>query len=275
MEADMTNEVNHKSLFLYIKIYFRIVAQDIKSKMSYRADFFISTFGIIFTNVLGFLAFWIVFQNFPSIAGWNFYEILFMYGFSLIALTPNQCMFDNNWSLRTYVYDGSFIKYYFRPVNLYFYYMSEVFDIKGLGQCAFGIVMLCISWSKLAIPVNAVNIIGLVIGLASASLFIIAIMNVAAASCFFIINSGYVMVTTFKFMDYIRYPAVIYNTVFRFLFTFVIPIAFGAYYPTVFLLRPQSVPLLTYLSPVLAVVYFYFSYKLWMLGARKYNGTGN
>lgn len=271
----MTSAVTRKSIFFYIKIYFCIIAQDIKSKMSYRADFFISTIGIIFTNVLGFLAFWIVFQNFPSIAGWNFYEILFMYGFSLIALTPNQCMFDNNWSLRNYVYDGRFIKYYFRPVNIYFYYMSEVFDIKGLGQCAFGIVLLCISWSKLCIPVTAVTIIALVIGLVSASLFIIAIMNFAAATCFFIINSGYIMVTTFKFMDYIRYPALIYNTLFRILFTFIIPIAFGAYYPTVFLLRPQSVPLLTYLSPVLAVAYFYASYKFWMFGARKYNGTGN
>ncbi|MCK9171830.1 MAG: ABC-2 family transporter protein, partial [Treponema sp.] len=152
MTKDRTIPVpSKKGLLFYIRIYFRIISQDIKSKMSYRADFFISTLGILFTNVLGFLAFWIVFQNFPTIGGWSYYEILFMYGFSLIALTLNQCMFDNNGSLTMYVYDGSFIKYYFRPVNLFFYYMSEVFDIKGLGQCCFGIVLLCYSWTTSAI----------------------------------------------------------------------------------------------------------------------------
>ena len=53
----------------------------------YRADFIISTIGMIFTNISGFVSFWIVFRNFPSIAGWNYYEILFLYGFSLISLT--------------------------------------------------------------------------------------------------------------------------------------------------------------------------------------------
>ena len=64
------------------------------------------------------------------------------YGFSLVAITPVQCFFDNNWSLRMYVRDGDFIKYYFRPINMFFYFQSEVFDIKGLGQLAFGIATI-------------------------------------------------------------------------------------------------------------------------------------
>ena len=128
-----------KNLRFYIRIYFKILAQDLKSKMSYRADFIISTIGMIFTNISGFVSFWILFRNFPSVGGWGYYEMLFLYGFSLISLTPVQCFFDNNWSLRQYVYSGDFIKYCFRPINLFFYYQSEVFDIKGLGQLAFGI----------------------------------------------------------------------------------------------------------------------------------------
>ena len=34
-----------KNLRFYIRIYFKILAQDLKSKMSYRADFIISTIG--------------------------------------------------------------------------------------------------------------------------------------------------------------------------------------------------------------------------------------
>ena len=140
-----------KGLGFYLRIYRKILAQDIKSKMSYRADFIISTIGMICTNVAGFISFWILFRNFPSVNGWNYYEMLFLYGFSLIALTPVQCLFDNNWSLRIYVYSGDFIKYCFRPINLFFYYQSEVFDIKGLGQLAFGIGTLAYAWTKIGL----------------------------------------------------------------------------------------------------------------------------
>ncbi len=58
--------MKRKGLRFYLHIYFRILAQDLKSKMSYRADFIISTFGMIFTNIAGFISFWIMFRNFPS-----------------------------------------------------------------------------------------------------------------------------------------------------------------------------------------------------------------
>ena len=61
-----------KGLGFYLRIYFKILAQDIKSKMSYRADFIISTIGMIFTNIAGFVSFWIMFRSFPSINGWGY-----------------------------------------------------------------------------------------------------------------------------------------------------------------------------------------------------------
>ena len=96
--------MKRKGLRFYLRIYLKILAQDIKSKMSYRADFIISTIGMICTNIAGFISFWILFSRFPSINGWGYYEILFLYGFSLVSLTPVQCLFDNNWNLRQNVY---------------------------------------------------------------------------------------------------------------------------------------------------------------------------
>ena len=56
--------------------------------MSYRADFVILNIGMIVSNRVGVVTFYILFQNFPSINGWTIYEMLFLYGFSLVALTP-------------------------------------------------------------------------------------------------------------------------------------------------------------------------------------------
>ena len=40
-----------RGLGFYLRIYSKILVQDIKSKMSYRADFIISTIGMICTNI--------------------------------------------------------------------------------------------------------------------------------------------------------------------------------------------------------------------------------
>lgn len=267
--------MKRKGLGFYLKIYGKILAQDLKSKMSYRADFIISTIGMIFTNIAGFVSFWILFRNFPSINGWSYYEILFLYGFSLVSLTPVQCLLDNNWSLRMYVYSGDFIKYCFRPINLFFYYQSEVFDIKGLGQLAFGIGTLIYSWIKLGLGFTPLMLLKTIVFLITASLIMMALQNAAAATCFRIQNSFYLLELTLKFKDYAKYPVTIFSPVFRFIFTFIIPIAFIAYYPSLVILRPDEVPLLSWLSPLFGCAFFWLSYKLWMFGAMKYSGTGS
>ena len=264
-----------KSIGFYLRIYVKILAQDIKSKMSYRADFIISTLGMIFTNIAGFVSFWILFRNFPSIKGWSYYEMLYLYGFSLISLTPVQCLFDNNWSLRINVYSGDFIKYCFRPINLFFYYQSEVFDIKGLGQFAFGIGTLAYSWSKIDLEFTPLVLLKTIVFLITASLIMIALQNAAAATCFWITNSFYVLDLVFRFKDYAKYPITIFSSVFRFIFTFIMPIAFIAYYPSLVILRPDEVPILSWLSPLIGCIFFFVSYKIWMYGAMKYSGTGS
>ncbi|MCR5623633.1 MAG: ABC-2 family transporter protein [Lachnospiraceae bacterium] len=266
---------NKRGLGFYASIYRKIIIQDFKSKMSYRADFIISTFGMILTNVAGFVSFMIIFKNFPSINGWDYHHMLFLYGFSLISLTPVQCFFDNNWNLRFMVRSGDFIKYCFRPINVFFYYISEVFDVKGLGQFFFGMGTLIYAWYHIGLPVTPWIIVKLVIYIITASLFMISLMNFAAATAFWLQGSGSVMVIMFKFKDFAKYPADIFHGFFKFLFTFLIPIAFIAYYPSLAILEPDHIPLLTILSPFIGMAFFRLSYKFWMLGVKKYDFTGS
>ncbi len=114
----------------------------------------------------------------------------------------------------------------------------------------------------------------MIIFLMTASLIMIALQNAAAATCFWIQNSFYVLDLVFRFKDYAKYPVTIFSPVFRFIFTFVMPIAFIAYYPSLVMLRPDEVPILSWLSPIIGIAFFLISYKIWMFGAMKYSGTG-
>ena len=102
----------------------------------------------------------------------------------------------------------------------------------------------------------------------------IAIMNIAAATCFWMTNSGYVMTTAFKLKDYAKYPVSIFSRVFRFIFTFIIPIGFISYYPSTMFVKASQLSVYTYLTPVVGIFFFILSYKIWMYGAKNYSGTG-
>jgi len=111
--------------------------------------------------------------------------------------------------------------------------------------------------------------------LVTASLFMIAIMNFAAATAFWMERSGNVMVIMFRFKDYARYPASIFNKIFRVIFTFIIPIAFVAYYPSLVILDPSEAPVMIGIGPIFGILFFFLSYKFWMRGVRRYDFTGS
>ena len=251
-----------------------MISQDFKSKMEYRADFIISLFGMLSANAVGLASFWLIFHSIPAIKGFSYNEMIFMYGFILLASIPMQLFFDNLWQLWIYCENGDFIKYCFKPINLFFYYVAETFDAKGLGQLVFGVATLIYAWIKLSIPLTAASIGLLFLLLLSSSLVLIGIMIIASAFAFITLNGITILMFVTRFRDYGNYPIVIFNKVFRFIFTFIIPIGFLAYYPSLFLLRPDNIPVIAYLSPVVGIIFFFFGYKFWMRCALHYAGTG-
>jgi ABC-2 type transport system permease protein len=246
-----------------------------KVRMQYRADFFISLVGLIITNVSGIIAFWVICQSVKEINGWNYYELLFMYAMALLVLIPQELFFNNSWYLRSYLSEGSFIKFYLRPLNMLFYYMSELFDAKGLAQLTVGIVALVYASINIGIHWTIARILLLHAIIFGASLIMIALMLIACSTGFWIINSNPIIQLVANLRDYARYPITIYGNVLRFIFTFIIPIGFVSFYPSQFFLRPDSIPVIAYFCPVIGIVFFMLAYWVWNKGTRSFKGTGS
>lgn len=264
-----------EQVIFYTRLYFLIISQYIKARMQYKADFFISTFGMLMTNAAGLFSFWVVFRTIPVLKGWNYYEICFIYAFSLLAMSPVQIFFDNLWQLRRHLTEGTFIKYYFKPLPMLFYYTSEVFDLKGLGQLAFGVFLIFYAGSKLTVVWDVPKIVFLLVNLFSASLILVALLIMAAASGFWILNSQSLMLLVTRFRDFARYPTGIFNSFFRFLFTFVIPIGFIAYYPCLLIVKPVQANFILYFSPLVGLAFYALAVWVWKKGTAAYSGTGS
>ena len=259
----------------YIRLYFIIEAQYIKARMQYRADFIISSVGMFFTSLATLAVFWVLFKSIPDLAGWSFTEMVFIYAFYMIAISPMQILFDHVWQLRYDLQEGTFLKYYFRPMNMMFYYMSEMFDLKGLTQLVLGIGLLVYASIQLNLHWTPLLVIILLITLVSAALVLISIVTMASCTAFWITNSFPVLNLAWKLREFSPYPLSIFDGAFRFLFTFLLPIGFIAFYPSQFFLRPGTISPLLYISPLAGIGLFALTYWVWTLGVNQYTGTGS
>jgi ABC-2 type transport system permease protein len=264
-----------QSLRDYLHLYFIIETQYIKARMQYRADFMISSVGMFFSSLATLGIFWVLFRSIPDIAGWSFMQLVFIYGFYMIAISPMQILFDHIWQIRFHVQQGTFLKYYFRPLNMMFYYMSEMFDIKGLTQLAAGIVILIYASIQLGIHWTLARIGLLLLTLFSASLVQISITVLAGCAAFWVLDAYPVLGLAWKLREFAPYPMNIFDGAFRFAFTFIIPLGFVAFYPSQLFLQPQQVSPLVYFSPIVGVALFALMYRVWTLGVNSYTGTGS
>ncbi len=264
-----------RTLARYLRLYFIIEAQYIKARMQYRADFIISSIGMFFTSLASLAVFWVLFNSITNLAGWSLMEMIFIYAFYMIAISPMQILFDQFWFLRYDLQQGTFLKYYFRPLNMMFYYMSERFDLKGLTQILAGIVLLVYASSRLGIQWNAIKIVLLLVTLFSAALVLISIVVISSCAAFWVLNSFPVLNLAWKLREFAPYPINIFDGAFRFTFTFLLPIGFVAFYPSQLFLRPQQVSPLVYFSPLVGIALFALTYWVWQKGVNQYTGTGS
>lgn len=258
----------------YFRIYRLLSALHIKSRLTYRTDFVISTIGMVSMNIIGLVVLRLIFSSIKAIDGWSYNELVFIYGFALLSMLPFQLCFENIWRLGDNLVSGRFIIYYLRPLNILFYYVSEIIDIKAFGQflVAIGIVIYCalnidIYWSSWRIFLFFILLI-------SSSLTITAIMLIASSVGFFVLHPTPVLVFVFRLKDYSHYPMTIYSSFFKYLFTFVIPIGFVGFYPARLVLRPCEIDFFAYFSPFVGILTFLIAYFIWTRGALKYSGTG-
>lgn len=264
-----------RTAFHYARLYILIGSQYIKARMQYRVDFLISSVGMAFTSIATVCVFWVLFHSIPDLVGWSFDEILFMYSFYLLSVVPLQLFFDHIWQLRFHVVQGTFIKYYLRPMNMMFYYMSDMVDLKGWVQLVLGVFLLFYASQRLGLEWNLWRLGLLLIALFSSSLVAISILTTAACTTFWIFGSFPILALAHKIREFSPYPMTIFDGFFRFLFTYLVPIGFVAFYPAQLVLRPDQVPLLTYLSPLMGVGFFALAYSVWSKGVNQYTGTGS
>jgi ABC-2 type transport system permease protein len=267
--------VNIRQIYRHIRIYPKFLKQSIKVHKEYNIDFFMGIFASITGHLAAIFFLSILYQNVPEIAGWTRWEIIFLYGLAILSRAFASTLFQGVWSIGSLIGRGELDKFLVRPVWPLFQVLGSVFGVQGIGHLLSGGTMLIISGRNLDIAWNMRSISWLIMALLLGCLILVGVLLIAESASFW--TSG--QQTNLPYLAYQmgelgRYPLEAYPLPIRTLVTWVIPFAFGTYYPTAAILQKPSAHL-AFLSAPIAIAILILATAIWRIGLSSYTGTGS
>ncbi|MBQ1983034.1 MAG: ABC-2 family transporter protein [Spirochaetaceae bacterium] len=258
------------------KLYFKYVAQYLKSLMAYRVDFFTGLIGFSFLQITGVIFITLVFNSIPSLQGWNFYEILFIYGFAQLPRGLDHIFTDNLWLISSWlIADGDFDRYLLRPINPLFQVIAERFQMDGFGEFVIGVILVVIASINLSINYTVDKFAVLILTSISGALIITSLKMIIASIAFWTKRSGGLLQTVYSFNEFCYYPVTIYNKALQFVLTFILPFALTSYFPATYILGKQNLIWALAVPVGVSILFILFSYRLWCSGINHYESAGS
>ena len=256
-----------------VKLYFSFLKASLKEMLIYRLDCIVGMVSQIVTQLVEIIFIWIVFQNTENLAGWNFMQVLLLYGITLISVGISDFCFDALYDIGPkYIREGDFDKIMLRPVHPLISIIGASKEFTALGYFGLGLAMTITMLIKLAIPITAILILKIVFFSIVGAAIIGAINTIFSIASFWTYRSNEIIWSFYRTYTFAQYPIDIYNKFIKVLITVILPFAFVAYYPTMDYLGINTY--MIYLSPIIAIVLWIIAVKVWNFALNKYRSTG-
>ena len=260
----------------YFRLYNQFLKQYIKSLIEYRADFVFGLVGFLFVQLTGVIFIQLIFSSIPSLDGWSFHEVLFIYGLAQIPRGIDHVFTDNLWILSgRIILQGGFDKYLLRPLNPLFHLLAERFQPDGFGEIIIGTILMIIAGRTLDLQWSVLSVLLLVSTIIFATLIYTAIKLAVASISFWIKFAQSYLYMTYQLSTFTKYPLSIYPKAIKFILTFIIPFAFTGYFPGAYFLGREGFFYGIFLTHIISVVSILLAYYIWTQGIKKYESSGS
>lgn len=250
--------------------------QYFKVRVSYRADFLIGVATSMTATLfsLGFVV--VLFSRIPSLAGWRFEEVLFLYGFSLVpfglfnVLSINLYEFGGN-----YIIEGKFDRVLLRPVSSLFQVLFESFRIESFQEVITGLVVVLWAAHRLEHRWTPLGILLLIFFAFCGGVIYMAVFLLLSTVSFFMEDRIGLHPPAWNLLAFGRYPLSIYSGPIQFFLSWIIPFGFATFYPSVRLLGRGEFRQYGSVVPLVAAVSMSIAIFAWNQGVRRYSSTGS
>jgi ABC-2 type transport system permease protein len=258
----------------YASLYRQFLGLHLRRLMEYRFSFLFGMGVLFVVQGTNLATIWITMGQVPSLNGWSFNEVIFIYGLLIFSRSCSQMFTESIWVLGYYIREGGFDRLLVRPIDPLFHMLAESFNIEAVGFFLLGGTLLGTTGRALGVFASPGNLIYLAVAVASGAVIFFAINLITGVSAFWIIDSIPVMGAVFENYLFAHYPLTIFPKAIQIMLTWLIPYAFASFYPASYLLGRDVGPAV-WLSPVMAAGLLILGYRLWLVGLRHYEGTGS
>jgi ABC-2 type transport system permease protein len=263
-----------------LDVYRQFWRINLLTTLEYRANF-VLWFGFTFVyHGSAIAALWVTLTNFPSMNGWDFRNMAFLYALWMTAHALNGTFFTAVGEIPAWIRDGEFDRLLVRPLDELFQVISTpgaIFPDELLLALAF--LGVATAANHIAITAGFVILIPLVV--IGGALIDLSIGLIISTTAFWFIQVDALRWIVLQLeQEFTRYPLSIYSRGVRLLLAFVIPFGFMNYFPASYFLNktdnglglPLAVGILT---PAIGVAFLLVAYAIWRAGLQRYQGVGH
>ncbi|MDQ0231759.1 ABC transporter permease [Metabacillus malikii] len=259
----------------YLSMLTQYIGQYMKTRLQYRADMVVELLSDMMFQITNLVFILVVFGHTQFLSGWNRDEIIFIYGFFLVPYAVFGAFF-NIWDFNErYIVKGEMDRILTRPIHSLFQVVLERMELESLFGAITGIVIMTYAGIQLNLSIEWYDIILFIVFVISGALVYAGIFVSLASIGFYSDARTSLMPMMYNIGNYGRYPVDIYNSVIRFVLTWILPFAFVGVYPAAFFLEKEEWYMYSFLTPVIGIVFFVLSVILWNAGVKRYRGAGN
>jgi len=260
-------------------VYRRLIGARIRSQLQYRLSFWLNLIGTGLITFLDFAAILVLFHQVDALGGWTVAEVGVLYGISCVSFALADMIFGHLDQLPQMIRMGDFDQVLVRPVGSLLQVIATDFALRRLGKLAQGSIVLAIALAHADVSWTAGRAAMIVVAIVAGCVIFAGIWIALSTIVFWLIDSHEaVNAFTYGGNFLTQYPINIFGPWLRRLVIYLIPLAFTAYFPALYVLQkedPLELPrALQFASPVVAAATCVVGWALWRNAVRRYRSVG-
>ena len=268
-----------ESLRESLHLYFKFIGIAIRSRLEYRSDFLVGMVGVIILNGVNLSLTWVMVSHFRVLAGWQFWEIVMLYGMWLLSHSIYAVFFWHLSTLEDDILHGRFDQYLVRPCSVLLQFLGREVNYFGVADVVVAIAAFSLAYRNLGLDWAAWQWAFFIVAVLSGTVIETCIAWIIGSLSFWIGRSRSVFWLSMRLkMLSQNYPIDVFGQWFQIFVTGFLPIAFMNYYPLTQLLgKPNALGIaaLGFLSPVVAGILLVLGSLVWRKGLAGYTSSGS
>jgi ABC-2 type transport system permease protein len=261
----------------YIEIYRIMLRNSLIREMSFKANFLLW----MLVEVLWFCGqivfFSIIFGNVDQIGDWSKWEVVLLVGTHQIIAQLFQAFFFMNVSnIPELVRTGKLDTLLALPIDSQFAVSTKQFGLDSIVNALIGGIVVIVSLANLNITPTVGTVLLYIVALGFGVTIHYAIMLALAAVSFWIVRAQGLVYGYFNFLQVARYPDAIFPRMFRFIFSWIVPVIIVANIPARLLIKPLEQPgWLMFHLVVAGSAALLMSRVFWRFALRRYSSASS